>query len=154
MDKKLETLYDLCETISNELEDANEKIRKAGEKLSAGDLEYIDKLTHSLKSIKTTIAMMEAEDKGYSGTYWDGRYYYDGETVMDGSGNDGGRSGRGMSNARGRGSNARRDSRGRYSSEYSRTEAREHMKDELRELMHDAPDEHTKKKFERFINEL
>jgi archaellum component FlaC len=76
MDKKLDTLYDLCETVSKELESANEKINGAGGELSAGDLEYLDKLTHTMKSLKTTIAMIESED-GHSGYYMGGRYYYD-----------------------------------------------------------------------------
>ena len=41
MDKKLDTLYDLCETVSKELESANEKINGSGGELSAGDLEYL-----------------------------------------------------------------------------------------------------------------
>ena len=64
----IEDLHELCETISREIGEANEKIRKAGGKLSAGDVDYIDKLSHTLKSLKTTIAMMEAED-GESGRY-------------------------------------------------------------------------------------
>lgn len=144
MDKKLDTLYDLCEVVSHELEESNGKIRKAGGKLSAGDTEYLDKLTHMMKSLKTTIAMIEAEDKGYSGHYWDG------ETSMDGMSN------RGNSYARGRGSNARRDSMGRYSSErgYSRADAKEDFIDEAYELMEKAPDEKTRKKFERLISEM
>ena len=63
MEEKIRTLHELCETITRELDDANEKIRKAGGKLSAGDVDYIDKLTHALKSIKTTVAMMEAESE-------------------------------------------------------------------------------------------
>lgn len=150
MDKKLDTLYDLCEVVSHELEESNKKIRKAGGKLSAGDTEYLDKLTHMMKSLKTTIAMIEAEDKGYSGHYWDGRYYYDGETSMDGMSN------RGNSYARGRGSNARRDSMGRYSSErgYSRADAKEDFINEAYDLMDKAPDEKTRKKFERLIDEM
>lgn len=57
-------LYELCDTISKEIADANEKIRTSGGKLTAGDADYIDKLTHTLKSIKTTLAM---ED--YGGSY-------------------------------------------------------------------------------------
>ena len=78
MEDELRTLYELCETISRELADANEKIHQAGGKLSSGDVDYINKLTHSMKSIKTTIAMMEAEDGGYSNrgrSYNDGRSY-------------------------------------------------------------------------------
>ena len=109
MDRKLETLYDLCETVTKELDTANEKINSAGGELSAGDVEFLDKLTHILKSLKTTIAMIEAEEQEYSGNY-----YYDGSME-----NRGGRSNarsrnsfaRGNSNARGGGGR----SRGRYS---------------------------------------
>ena len=120
MDKKLDTLYDLCDTVSRELENANEKINHSGGELSAGDLEYLDKLTHTMKSLKTTIAMIEAEDN-HSGNYY-----------------------RGSSYARGR-------SRGRG---YSRGDAREDFTEELEELMEKAPDEHTRKKFERILNEM
>ena len=65
----IEDLHELCETLSREVGEANDKIRTAGGKLTAGDLEYIDKLTHALKSVKTTIAMVEAEDGGESGRY-------------------------------------------------------------------------------------
>lgn len=136
-------LHELCETISREIADANEKIRNAGGKLTAGDADYIDKLTHSLKSIKATIAMMEGED-GYSN-----RSYPDG---MGGSyrgysreGNRGSRS-----YARGR-MNARRDSMGRYSGNYSRDDG---MVDELRELMQDAPNEAIKRDIQRLVDKM
>ena len=58
MEEKMRTLHELCEVISRELEDVNQKIRSAGGSMSAGDLELVDKLTHALKSIKTTMAMM------------------------------------------------------------------------------------------------
>ena len=51
----------------------------------------------------------------------------------------------------------RRDMRGRYSREnrgYSRDDARDSMIHELREIMQDAPDDHTKKRFQSFIREL
>ena len=54
-------LHEMCDTLSHELKEANEKISNGGGKLSGSDLDYVDKLTHALKSIKTTIAMMEAE---------------------------------------------------------------------------------------------
>lgn len=62
----LNTLYEMHEILSKQLEDAARKLRGAGEKLSGGDLDYIDKLTHAIKSVKTTIAMCEAEDGGMS----------------------------------------------------------------------------------------
>lgn len=129
-------LHELCETLSREIGEANDKIRTAGGKLSAGDLEYIDKLTHALKSVKATVAMMEEE--GYSGMHpYMGSYY------------NGGMPNRGSY----RGSYARRDSRGRYSSErgYSRDGG---MVEELRELMQDAPDERTRQEFQRFISKI
>lgn len=140
-------LHELCETISREIGDANEKIRAAGGKLSAGDVDYIDKLTHTLKSVKATIAMMEDED-GYSS-----RPYPDGMNGMGGSyrySRNGG-SYRGGSYARGR--NARRDSMGRYSREggYSRDEG---LAEELRGLMEDAPSETIKRDMQRLVDKI
>ena len=66
MEEKLNNLYELCEIVSDELKEAVEKIHQAGSKLSAGDIDYIDKLTHTMKSLKATIAMMESEEGGYS----------------------------------------------------------------------------------------
>lgn len=129
-------LHELCETISREIEEANDKIRKAGGKLSAGDVDYIDKLTHTMKSLKTTIAMVEA-DEGESGRYmphYGGRYSYN-----DGYDYD-------MSHA------MRRDSMGRYTSR--RSSYSDGMAEELRALMEDAPDEATKKEFRRFISKI
>lgn len=144
MHDKVETLYELCETISRELDECNEKIRQAGGKLSAGDVDYIDKLTHALKSIKTTVAMMEAEGDGYSG-----RYY----PMYGGSYNDG-RSYRGGSYARGR-MNARRDSMGRYSGErgYSRADGLEEMLGEMRDMMGDLPEE-KRREVQRFVEKM
>lgn len=142
MEKWLDDLYDLCETVSHEIGEANEKIRAAGGKLSGADVDYIDKLTHTMKSIKTTIAMAEAEERdGESGYYpYMGGYrsYENGMRV-------------GRSNAR------RRDSMGRYSREnrgYSRDDAKSDFIDDVRELMRDAPDERIKMRFKDFIREI
>lgn len=137
-------LHELCETISREIGDANEKIRAAGGKLSAGDVDYIDKLTHTLKSIKSALAMMEDESGEYSS-----RSYPDG---MGGSYRTYPRMYmRGGSYARGR--NARRDSMGRYSREggYSRDGG---MVEELRELMEDAPNETIKREMQRLVDKI
>lgn len=140
MDKKLNTLYELCDMVYHDIDSANEKIKMAGGELSQGDVEYLQKLTSTMKNIKATIAMIEAEEDGYSGTYWDGRYYYDGTPSME----HGGRSGaRGRSMARGR-------SRGRY----TRGDAHEDFMGEIEELMDKAPDEQTRRKFERFLAEM
>ena len=127
----IEDLHELCETLSREVGEANEKIRKAGGKMTAGDLEYIDKLTHALKSVKTTIAMVEAEDGGESGRYMP-HYNYGG----------------GYSYRRGR------DSMGRYTSRRGGYSYDDGMIEELRSLMENAPDERTKSEFRQFIAKM
>ena len=146
----LKDLHETCETLSRELGEANEKIKRAGGKLSAGDLEYIDKLTHALKSVKTTIAMMEAEDEGESGYYMPmyGRSY-GGRSYADGM------SGEGRSYARGRSSYARgRDSMGRFTSRRGGMSYDDGMVEELRDLMDRAPDEPTRREFQKLITKL
>lgn len=135
---KLNTLYEMCETISRELESANEKVRKAGGELSAGDVDYIDKLTHALKSIKCVISMME--DEGEYSNRATPMYQY----------NDG-RGGSYRSYAR----NRKRDSMGRYSSEgYSRAESEmSGLLDEMRGMMNDLP-EHKRMEVQRFIDKM
>lgn len=135
----IEDLHELCETLSREVGDANEKIRSAGGKMTSGDLEYIDRLTHALKSIKTTIAMMEAED-GESGRYMPNSYGMYGNNSYNGGYN-------GNSYRRGR------DSMGRYTSRrgYSYDDG---MIEELRSLMESAPDERTKSEFRQLIAKM
>ena len=129
---KLEILHELCEALMEELETIAEKIRKGG--MSAGDLETVDKLSHALKSIKTTIAMMEA-DEGYSGEY---RPHYG--TYYDPR--------NGRSYAR------KRDSMGRYSRRgYSYADSMDGLLDEMREMLPDLPDE-KRRKAEKLMDEL
>lgn len=127
----IKDLHEMCETLSNELGDMNEKIKSAGGKMSAGDLEAVDKLTHAIKSIKSTVAMME--DEGYSGYYPMGGSYRGGMY-------------------RGRSYATRRDSRGRYSGErgYSRND----LADKMRDLIEDAPDDRTRQEMERLLSKL
>ena len=140
----IKDLKELCEIVSRAIAQANEKIRAAGGKLSAGDAEYVDRLAHILKSVKGVIKMEEeAEmDDGYSERMYSRGYdrgSYRGSY-------DGGSYGRGRMNAR-------RDSMGRYSSNdgYSRGG---NMVDELRELMMDAPDEQTRQEMQRLIDKM
>lgn len=145
--RELDTLYELCEAVNYKLEECSEKIRRDNGRLEMKDVEYLDALTHTLKSLKTTIAMIEAQSRGYSGHYWDGRYYYDGETSMDGSSN---RSFEGSSNGR----RMERDRMGHFSERgYSREDAKTEFNAELEKLMNKAPNEQTKKKLERMMNE-
>lgn len=152
----IEDLYDLCETLEKDLAKTNEKLRMAGGEMSGADLEYVDKLTHSLKSIKTTIAMIEAdEDGGYSGygyRMWPMSYEGGQGGSSNARGNRGGNSNRGGSYARGR-RNARRDSMGRYSGEggYSRDGDFREM---LEEAMDNAPNEQVRTKLQRIMSEM
>ena len=143
----LNDLYELCDIISRKVREATEKIRNAGGELSGGDVDYVDKLTHTLKSIKTTIAMIEAEEgssyrggnnggNGSSYKYgYNSGYYYDGNSYA-------------------RGRNARRDSMGRYSRNdgYSGHPDRQEAMEHLRMAMDSAPDDETRQKIERVMS--
>ena len=136
----LKDYEDGCEVLHEKYRDSIRKIKNNG--MSASDLDQLEKLTHSMASIKK---MMKMEEDGgeYSGRY----PYWMGGTYADGNG--------GMSNggsyARGR-SNARRDSMGRYSGE--RGYSRNAFADDLRELMDQAPDERTRQKIQRMAEEI
>lgn len=134
---KMEELREmLCEEL--------DKITKKGE-LSAGSLDVIDKLTHSIKSIDTIIVM---EDAGYSSDDY---------------------SIRGNSYARGRGSNARRDSMGRYSSDnysmrggrsgergrnYSYDDEMNNLREQLEDMERMAKDEESKRMIRQWKMQL
>lgn len=139
-------MYKLKDMLCEELE----KITKKGE-LSAGSLDAVDKLTHSIKSIDTIIAMDEySENDGmsYEGSYARGR-----------GGNRGGGN-RGNSNAR----SQRRDSMGRYSRNnsyrgsygggYSREEEMDNLKMELQGLLEEAESEEERKMIRKWIKQV
>ena len=143
--------YELCEAVEQEAETLNKKIRNSnGQQMSPGELEYLKNLTDATKNLKSIIGMMEAKEEGYSGNFWDGKYYNDGNMSMESRENRG----RSRETQGGR-SNARRMSRdGRSMDNYSREEAREDFMDEVEELVDKAPSERIRRKFERFLNEL
>lgn len=130
--KDLETL---CEIISEKIAEKTRKIRNGG--MNDGDLETLDKLTHTLASVKKIMAFMEDED-GYSGYDGMGSYRnsYRGSYVRDGG------SYRGQ----------RRDSMGRYSGE--RGYSRNALADKMRDLMMDAPDDRTRQEIQRMVEKL
>ena len=104
--------HEIKKMLCTELDEMADRGRIKGRE----DLEIIDLLTHSIKSVETIIAM---EDAGYSG-----------------------RSGHYLS--------GKRDSMGRY----SRDSEHEAMMNDLHSLMRSAKDEHTRMKFQRFIDDL
>ena len=140
-------MHELLRYIDDNMKEYEDKVARGGE-LSRSDVECIKDLAKTKMAILTNEAMENEVYDGYSrdgdmgGNYSNrGRMYY-----------DGGYSGR---YGRGRGSNAKRDSMGRYSrGGYSYDDAKDDMVKELRELMNDAPDEQTKKEFQRFISKM
>lgn len=145
MDKKIDTLYDLCEMTFKELESTKRELENAGGQLDEQHVEYLKDLTEMLKDIKCVIGMMEDEDEGYSGNY-----YYDDDMSMA-RGGRGGRLNRGGSYARRGGSYERGRSNRRG---YTRMESRDDFIDRFEELMDEAPDDATRKKFERLLMEM
>ena len=152
----METLKDL---LCAELEDYAEKGKKAN-KMSAGDLEAIHKLTDTVKNI-LKIDMLE-EESGYSE---DGRYM--GEGRIYGTSYESGYSERGGSSyARGRGRYAKRDSMGRYSRDdgmmyrggmrggYSRDDGKHYMMEQLEEMMEEAEKPAEKEALRRCMDAL
>ena len=121
-----EDLEELCATLTEELHEANSKLRNG--KMNQGDLEYIDKLVHALKSV-TILKEMEGGHSGYDS--YDGyRSYgsYDGNS--------------------GRNSYRRRDSMGRYSRE------NDEMMQDLQRLADKAPDPQTKAGIQKFMRTM
>lgn len=94
MHKLEELLEGYCDRIEKELGDLHSKISKNETVLPPQDLDTMDKLLHSLKSVKTVMAMLEQYDNesGYSGNYggrgYSGRYYEPRYTTPRYSGED------------------------------------------------------------------
>ena len=142
----LKELYDLKETVGHKIAQANKKIKANGGDIANDDVDIVDKLSHSIKSLVTTCAMLEAEEDGgeyserYAPAYNPGvTYARDGRDnySRDGSGNNGGYS------------------RNRYSREnrngYSRTGD---MMDQLRQMMDEAPDETTRMEIRKLMDKM
>lgn len=140
----MDYFYDLKEMLCKELEE----LAKKGE-LSAGDLEAVDKLTHSIKSLVTIMAMDEGEYSN-EGSYNNGGGGSNGSYGSYERGGRGGRSGRGgNSGARGRSSMERYSGR-----RYSRDEAASEMVQEFERLMEDAPNKEMREVIQRAVNQL
>ena len=141
--------YEIKEMLCKELKEYARK----GE-LSAGSLDVIHKLTDTIKNLDKIEMLEEYED--YDESYDDGGSY-----------------------ARGRGRNAKRDRMGRYSREgegggyarrssyargggysrddgmmYSRDDGREEILQNVREMMHEARNDHEREAYRRVLDEL
>ena len=128
----------LCKYIDKELDELENKVGMGG-KLSRADIEDGKNLAKFKMALLTNETM--ENDGEYSNNYMQGGNSY-----------NRGSSYRGSSYARGR--NARRDSMGRYSREDGYSGAKEDFMEQVEELMESAPDEHTRRKVERFMNEI
>lgn len=128
----MKELYELKDNLCEEL-------KKYGKKeLSAGSLDVVDKLSHTIKNLDKIIE--KYDEDGYSNA---GRYNRANYTRANYGG---------MSNARDGRGNSRRENRGRYSNNgYSYDEE---MVSKLYEIMDDAPDDKTRAEFHRFIQKI
>lgn len=137
-----EDLTEMCETLSEEFRKANGKLKRVTGSLSIGDIDYIDKLTHALDTVKAIKAKVEKEEMNSS---------------FDSNGSNGYSSRRG--GGRSYDSNMSNRSYGMYPYTYGDRYMRnysgdEEMLSELRELMQEAPNEETRREFEKFINKI
>ena len=134
MDKKLNTLYELCETVEMELEELNNKVgRNKG--LSNSEAEWLKTLTESLVNIKCAIEKIEE---------------------MNGMSNDWGMTPserRRMSNRSMTNNRMNYRTRTSYNNSYG-NDAKMDFMAEVESLMNRAPDEHTRMKIERMLNDL
>lgn len=144
----LKELYDMKETVGHKIAQANKKIKANGGDIANDDVDIVDKLSHSIKSLVTTCAMLEAEeDGGYSERYapmWNPgiSYGHMGRETRENYSRDGGGNNGGYS-------------RNRYSREnrngYSRTGD---MMDQLRQMMDEAPDETTRMEIRKLMDKM
>lgn len=143
-------MHKLMEYVCDELEELERKAGKEG-KLSMAETEYANMLTNMKKNLLKTDEMM-GEGEFSMGSYR-GSYARGGRSnARNGRSNRGPYEGS-YDYARGRGRNANRDAMGRYSSDGYSMDA-EDMVEQLREMMEEAPDEMTRKEFEKFIRKM
>ena len=137
----LKEVRELKDTVAHEIAEVNQEIKKSGGDLNTGDVEMIDKLTHSLKSLVTVCAMLEAEENdGYSEDYYMPTY----------SRNDNSR--RSYRRTGGNYGSYAREREGRYMRPgYSRAMD---WNDSLRQMMDEAPDEATRMDIKKLMDRM
>jgi len=149
--KKKEVLEDLCEIVMRAIETSTDKIQKAGGGISAGDADYLKKLTSIGKNIKTILAMMDSEEEsGYSGRYMYPTYSGISDATHMGPG-----TGSYASRSYASDYSGRRDSMGRYAREggYSYHGDVQSIVEELRGMMGEMPDE-KRREVQRFVDKM
>ena len=111
-------------------------------------LDVVDKITHSLKSIETIIAMKEGSSTKYNYNNYNNSYTDGGNSY--GNNSYGGYRPMAYANA-GRNYNMRYDN---YRMGRSYSGGKEEVMDELHEMMHNAKSEQEKQAFQQFINQM
>lgn len=136
----MESYYELKNMLCKEL---NEIVQESKGKLSAGALDAIDKMTHSIKSLVTIMAM---EEGGYSNDGYSGARQRDsmGRYMDAGPSYSGGSYGRYYDRAMD-GYSGRR---------YSRDEGKSHMLHQLEEMMQQATNPEERETMQQAINRL
>lgn len=156
-------MQNLCDTLEytyRDLAKVNQQIRGNNGELSPTHVEYIDRLTHAIKSLETTKAMKEAAEEHERGDYsarggygmtrgrWPAVYYpgsmYPVGGYRDGYPYDGYQRG---DYRDGYGRNTDRDASGRYADDAN-------MREKLREMMANTRDERTRQDLQRMMDSM
>lgn len=151
-------LENMCHILSEELAKTNEEINRMGG-VSKSGLDYVDKLTHALKSVITTKAMIGADDRrSFAGDGGNGGGNGGGQSSMSfrrgGRSYDGGNSSRRTGTHGGSSSYNRSSYWGPYYDRFSSYKGGEEMIEELRELEREAPNKEIREEFRSFIDRL
>ena len=164
-----EHMREVCDALDysyRDLGEVNNQLRNNNGQFDPARMNYFNQLTHAIKSLETTKAMLEAKEEEERGEYGARRRYGDqgqygwrmpyppiyrgGYYEGGGYGEDYGRGERrGESrseNRDGYGRNQDRDSRGRY--------ADEGMREKLRTMMANTRDENTRMELQRMMDNI
>ena len=147
MHEDMKNLCDSLEFVYDDLAKVNQQIRSNNGTLNRDHVEYLDKLTHTIKSLETTKAMKQAaedEERGGYGGYGMRRVYYPGSMYPVGGYRDDGMP---RDYRDGYGRNQDRDSRGRYADD-------QQMRDKLRTMMASTRDENTRMELQRMMDSM
>lgn len=171
MHEHMQSLCDSLEYAYRDLAKVNQQIRNNNTDLNPSHVEYLDRLTHTIKSLETTKAMKEAAEGSERGEYgergaygerggygmrrmpYQGGYYPGGMYPMggyrEGYAEGGYREGNYREgNARGSyGRNNDRDSAGRYADDAN-------MREKLRDMMANTRDERTRQDLQRMMESM
>lgn len=121
--------------------------------LNPRDLEFVDKITHSIASLLKIMKMEGGEMSEYSGNGMRGSY----DNYSRGYGYDNSYGDNGYGNNYDYGMSGRRDSMGRFAPMtrgYSRDESKTQMLDHLDKMMDDATNKDEREMIQRIYNEL